>query len=146
MTKRSKELENRILDELKKGLTLRQVCRMSDEFPDPSAVIQWACDDDVFSQQYADARKIGYMQMADECFDIADDGTNDWVKRKNKSGDEYEEFNNEHYQRSRLRLDTRKWFLSKCLPKIYGDKLALTDADGGPLQISVVKFSDEPKS
>ena len=33
-------------------------------------------------------------------------------------------------------IDTRKWLLSKALPKIYGDKLTaeLTGKDGQPLQ------------
>lgn len=31
-------------------------------------------------------------------------------------------FNGEHVQHSRLRVETRKWFLSKLMPKVYGDK------------------------
>ena len=60
--------------------------------------------------------------MADEMLEIADDGSNDWMLR-NGSGKELHGLNGEHIQRSRLRLDTRKWLLSKALPKIYGDKL-----------------------
>jgi len=30
--------------------------------------------------------------------------------------------NGEAVQRSRLRLDTRKWYASKIIPKIYGEK------------------------
>ncbi|MBT8043576.1 MAG: hypothetical protein KJO79_01395 [Verrucomicrobiae bacterium] len=36
--------------------------------------------------------------------------------------------NHENIQRSRLRVDTRKWMTSKMKPKKYGDKLEL-DAD-----------------
>ena len=38
-------------------------------------------------------------------------------------------------QRSRLRADNRKWLLSKTLPRIYGDKVAVeaTGRDGAPL-------------
>ena len=60
--------------------------------------------------------------MADELLEIADDGSNDWMMRQH-SGDQSYAANGEHIQRSRLRLDTRKWLLSKALPKIYGDKL-----------------------
>ncbi len=38
--------------------------------------------------------------------------------------------------RSRLQVDTRKWLLSKLIPRQYGDTVALTGADGGPLTIS----------
>ena len=39
-------------------------------------------------------------------------------------------------QRSRLRVDTRKWLLSKALPKIYGDKVTaeISGPDGGPIK------------
>jgi hypothetical protein len=33
-------------------------------------------------------------------------------------------------------VDTRKWLLSKALPKVYGDKIAHTGPDGGPLAIT----------
>ena len=33
------------------------------------------------------------------------------------------QLNGEHVQRSKLRVDTRKWYLSKILPKKYGDKI-----------------------
>jgi len=58
--------------------------------------------------------------------------------------------------RDRLRVDTRKWLLSKALPKIYGDKLALGgDQDAPPIAMLtriervIVASSDngiEPKS
>ena len=34
----------------------------------------------------------------------------------------------------KLQIDTRKWMLSKMLPKIYGDKLELTGDKENPLQ------------
>ena len=60
--------------------------------------------------------------MADELLEIADDGSNDWMKRQHGADQSYAA-NGEHIQRSRLRLDARKWLLSKALLKIYGDKL-----------------------
>ncbi len=41
----------------------------------------------------------------------------------------------------RLALDARKWYLSKLLPKRYGDKTTteLTGAEGGPIQVTEVK-------
>jgi len=33
---------------------------------------------------------------------------------------------NGEVQRDRLRVDTRKWYLSKIMPKKYGDKLDVT--------------------
>ena len=57
--------------------------------------------------------------MTEDCLDIADDVTHD--KTINKNGDEV--CNNEAVNRSRLRVDTRKWLAAKLLPKIYGERL-----------------------
>ena len=56
------------------------------------------------------------------------------------------ELNGEHIQRSRVRIDTRKWMLSKMLPKVYGDKteVAVTGANGGPVQSERVVVSKDP--
>ena len=80
-------------------------------------------DRDGFSTQYTRARELGYHAMADETLEIADDGTNDWTMRQNADGESSLAVNSDHIQRSRLRVDTRKWMLSKVLPKIYGDKV-----------------------
>jgi hypothetical protein len=44
----------------------------------------------------------------------------------------------ENIQRARLRVDSRKWILSKMLPKIYGDRSELVGRDGGPVQITFI--------
>jgi hypothetical protein len=63
---------------------------------------------------------MGYEDMADDVLDIADNGTNDYVDTENGPS-----LDKDHIQRSRLRVDTRKWMLSKVLPKIYGDKVEI---------------------
>ena len=124
LTTYTQEIADDICAKLAQGMTLREICR-ADDMPPESTVRLWALEDrDGFSAQYTRAREIGYHAMADEILDIADDGLNDWMER---NGDDNEGWvsNGEHLQRSRLRVDTRKWLLSKTLPKIYGDKLAL---------------------
>lgn len=132
------EVAEFVLEKLAEGISLREICREHSERVrvDESTVRRWALDDvEGFGARYSRAREIGYHSMADEIFDIADDARNDWMERHNQRTGESEQVpNNEHMNRSRLRVDTRKWFLSKVLPKIYGEKLALTGADGGPLE------------
>ena len=121
----SKEIAEHICGELAAGRSLRDVCR-DDGMPTETAVRIWARDDkEGFFSQYARAREIGYHAMADELLEVADDGTNDWMERQDKEGKQMYILNGEHVQRSRLRLDTRKWLLSKALPKIYGDKVSV---------------------
>lgn len=104
--------------------------------PEESSVRAWALEDrDGFGAKYRRAREIGYLSMADEIIDIAHDGSNDWMERTNPRTGAVEEVpNHEHINRSRLRVDTLKWTLSKCLPKIFGDKIAVTGADGGAVE------------
>lgn len=90
--------------------------------PPESTVRLWANDDrGGFAAQYARAREIGYATMADELLEIADDSSGDAVIDE----DGATRANPEFASRSRLRVDTRKWLLSKALPKVYGDRLDL---------------------
>ena len=135
------EIAKEICENLAEGRTLREVCR-SDHLPDERTVRRWALDNvNGFSPQYAEAREIGYHAMADELLDIADNGTNDWMER-NGEDDAGWQANGEHLQRSRLRVDTRKWMLSKTLPKIYGDKVIHGgEGEGGAIPVTLnIKF------
>lgn len=124
------EVAQQICSRLAEGRTLRDVCR-DDDMPSESTVRTWANDNrEGFYAQYARAREIGYHAMADEALEIADDGTNDWVERRRQDGSAEEVVDSEHVTRSRLRVDTRKWLLSKALPKIYGDKIELGGSVG----------------
>src|SRR5262245_8121676 len=91
--------------------------------PDERRVREWAADPDhPISLLYVRAREIGYLRMADEIREIADDGRNDWMERERKSGMVIL-FDREAVARSELRINTRKWLLTKALPKIYGNRL-----------------------
>lgn len=132
------ETRHQILELLKTGMTLRQVCRM-EGMPTETLVRKWAFEDADFSSQYALARRIGYESMADEVLEIADDGSNDWMEREGKKV-----VDTEALGRSRLRVDTRKWLLSKALPKVYGEKLEINDvSENKPAVILPVPMSPE---
>lgn len=76
-----------------------------------------------FCNQYARAREIQAEYIFEDILDIADDGRNDWMSVYNKRSGEYEDVPNpEVVNRSRLRVDARKWYLGKLQPKKYGDK------------------------
>lgn len=120
------------------GKSLRAVCK-PDDMPHEATVRTWVRDDrEGFATHYVKAREIGYHCMADELLEIADDGTNDFTRTEDG-----ERLNAEHVQRSRLRLDTRKWLLSKALPKIYGDKQAVEHSgpNGDPIKTEAVGLS-----
>jgi hypothetical protein len=63
--------------------------------------------------------------MAEQLFAIADDGSKDWIERIGDSGQVFRIPDHEHMARARLRVETRKWYLSKLAPKRYGDKVEI---------------------
>lgn len=128
----SPEVAKQICDLLASGLSLREICRR-DDMPAQSTVYLWVSNDhEGFSEQYARAREAQAHFLADEILEIADDGSNDWVERQ-QGEDTITVVDHEHIQRSKVRIDSRKWLMSKLAPKRYGEKLAVTGADGKDL-------------
>lgn len=132
------EIAERICNEIAEGRSLRQVC---DELGIARRTVRgWVLDDrEGFAAQYARARELQMEAFEDELNEIADDGRNDWMTIK-RGGEDVEVPNNEVLQRSRLRVDTRKWIMSKILPKRYADKVGLTGADGTSDPVFTVKL------
>jgi hypothetical protein len=132
----TQELADEICARLIEGESLRSICR--DECkPDERRVREWSQDlKHPFSPQYVRARELGYLRMAEELLEISDDGTNDYMVKQTKDGEDYQVVNHDHISRSKLRVDTRKWLLSKALPKVFGDKVTteITGKDGGPIE------------
>lgn len=141
----SSEIAEQICERLAEGHSLREICA-ADDMPHEATVRRWALEDrDGFSTQYTKAREIGYHMMADELLEIADDGTNDWIERRDGENAGYV-VNGEHVGRSRLRLDTRKWLLSKALPKIYGDKVQTEHSGSVKVTTITMGFVDAPSA
>ena len=126
-----------IISALEQGKSLRAAC-LGEGMPTPRAVLDWVVDDpEGFGTQYARAREVGYLLLADELLAISDDGTGDtWTDE-----DGNERTNQDVIARSRLRVDTRKWMLSKMLPKVYGEKLDVAHSGG----VSVKMDSSDDK-
>lgn len=108
----TKELADTICLRISRGESVRSIGE-DPEMPAATTIHQWVLDDkEGFSKQYARAKSIGAEQAVDEMELIA--RTEDDV------------------QRAKLIIDTRKWALSKQIPKKYGDKLDMT-TDGEPI-------------
>lgn len=126
-----------ILIELSEGKTLKAVCAQRPDFPAPSTVRGWVTENrEGFSALYARARDIGLDAMAEELFDIADDGSND-LMTITKGDFEYEIENKEVTNRSKLRAQVRQWYLAKMAPKRYGEKVEVTTVpkkDNAPME------------
>lgn len=105
------DLVCRILERIEDGERLSQVCR-TPGMPRVGTVYMWADLNPDFADKLARAKKIGAEAMASEVIEISDDQSGDWYWKSTNEGTEYSAFDHEHVQRSRLRCDNRKWFLS----------------------------------
>lgn len=136
----SPELASRLCAELAMGRSLRSVCK-DESLPCIATIFNWFRVHPEFLEQYTRAKEESADAMAEECLDIADDGTNDYMERLDKDGEcvGYQ-LNGEHVQRSRLRVETRKWLMAKMKPKKYGEKVVQeqTGPNGGPVQHTVI--------
>lgn len=128
------EVSKEICERLAEGESLNAICR-SEHMPHKVTVMRWLLSEqeiyDNFRNQYALAREIQYQCMADDIIDIADNASNDWMEREDPNNPGFD-YNGEAVARSRLRVDTRKWFMSKVLPK-FADKQKKPQADSDKL-------------
>lgn len=141
----SQEIADAICERMAAGESLKQICK-SDGMPDRVSVWRHRKANPEFDAKYLAARIEMYENWEDEVLAIADDGTNDYVRRETERGVEVV-VDHDHINRSRLRLDTRKWLLSKVLPKKYGDKLEVAGPNGGaiPVSATVTFVKAEPR-
>lgn len=135
------DLFQKICERIADGEPLRQICR-DEGMPSYRVVYDWMDKDDALlksedkkvrdtalnlSSRFARAREDGHDAIAEETLRIADDGSNDWMEKRNQNG-EFVGYtlNGEHVQRSKLRIETRLKLLAKWNPKKYGEKVELS--------------------
>lgn len=155
----SDELRQILCDHLADGRTLRRTCHIvRTQYSkwrslDERTVRRWAADaSHPFSPHYARARATGYDTWGDDLADISDGfevEATDLLRARLKAAFEGAEdvgeaiveaatalLDDKMTNRDRLRVETRKWLLSKMLPKVYGDKTQhVGDGGDGPITI-----------
>ena len=147
-----------VCSELKCGRSLESICK-DDGMPHVSTFLEWVeADPAGIGKDYAHAREIGYSLLADEIIAISDK-THEWITIQELDPDGRPVFNpdgspllkqvlmplnSDVIAHKRVQIDTRKWMLSKMLPKVYGDKLTQehTGANGGPIAIAAVNLKN----
>lgn len=122
-TKYTPEMAQRICDLIATtDMGYKRISEANPDLPDRVNVNIWRRKYPEFRHMYAQAKAEQIDCIIEEIIDIADDGTNDYMKHiDEKTGCESWRLNGEHIQRSRVRIDTRKWLAAKLVPKVYGD-------------------------
>ena len=144
----TEDIARRVCEALAEKGSLRRVCAEDKTLPGEKVIRQWVAvgnytlDGEPFSAAYARAKEAGIDALVDETLDIADDGSNDFTTDK----DGNERLDSEHVQRSKIRIETRRWLAERMLPKKYGvlQKQEISGPDGGPVKTRVVIATGVP--
>lgn len=114
------EVADAICERVALGDSMRKIAT-DDGMPAMSTMFKWLRQFPGFTEQYTRAKEQAAEVMAEDIITIADDGSDDYITKTRMDGSEYEEVDQEHIQRSRLRVEARKWIAAKLKPKKYGD-------------------------
>ena len=111
------------------GMALRNVLKL-DDMPSSQTFYNWLNDDESKSKQYARVCNDRSDKIFEDILNIADSTADDIIV--DEQGKPVT--NHNVIQRDRLRVDTRKWYLSKLNPKKYSDKI----------QVDTSEFKEQP--
>lgn len=125
------EIAAEICQRIRDGELLMHICR-DDHMPGKSSVFRWLRIHEEFRESYEQAREDQAYGWVEECFEIADENEHDLAI--DESGKTI--VNWEHINRSKLRIETRKWAASKIGRVKFGDRV--TNEHTGPNGSSLV--------
>lgn len=137
-----REIGDRVCSQLAIGKSLHVAC-LRVGYVQPETIMKWIRERPEFRQMYLIAKRESADFLAEEILDIADDARNDYMA--SLAGDDVAayKFHGEHIQRSKLRVDVRKWMAARLDPKRFGEKLQHAGvSDLPPVQTAVLTKED----
>jgi len=113
------DLAERVLDGMRHGRLLVDICD-DPSMPSRATVYRWRTENEDFRKAFADARESQAHCLAEDAVKEVENCGNDW-------------------QGARLRFDAKRWFVSKILPRVFGDKPEADPVDQS-LQVVIREF------
>lgn len=119
------EIAKEICDKIAScSIGMKKLCASHEHWPHLDTFYMWLRRHKEFAELYARAKIDQVSALVDEIIEISDDSTHDTIVKQDHDGNDYEVCNSEFINRSRLRVDTRKWIAAKLVPRLYGDNVA----------------------
>ena len=141
----SKACKERLLERIAEGELLTEICKEKG-MPQRKTIWKWRADDPEFEKMYQMAREMCVEKRVEEIFSIGDDSTYDVMGQNPLTGEPI--YDHEHINRSKLKCENRKWYASKVVPKLYGEKVQqeISGKNGAPLVTPVIElvYESEP--
>ena len=131
----TEQLADTICQRIADGESLRSIGR-DPAMPCVDSMRKWLIKHESFVARYTRAREEQADKYAEEIVQIADEGLNDWMTENDPDNPGYR-LNGEHVQRSKLRIDARKWVAAKLRPKVYGENNRTDLNVGGGLTVVI---------
>lgn len=132
-SKYSEELADKICSLMAAGNSLHKICK-ADDMPNKETVFNWLQTNDAFLCKYTQARTDQMETMSYEIQEICDDESGDMYQ-----GEKGLQPNHAKIQRDKLRVDTRKWLMSKIMPQKYGDSIKIGGDKANPVRVIMGK-------
>ena len=130
-----------ICKELSQGIVLAQTLRDWPEelgvAPSRWTVYDWRKKSPEFDEAYLEAREMGCDALAEDIPSIIEDGSKDWITRKDRNGNEYEVVDQEALGRSKLRVYGREKVLAMWSHRYRPQQgIQLSNPEGGPVEFT----------
>ena len=119
-----------VLSEIERGKSVVSILEDGNTITSRKEFYRWLDEDETKRHRYARACEIRAEKIFEEIIEIADDASQDAIYTERGPVE-----NKEFVNRSRLKVDARKWVLSKMNPTKYGDKTILSGDKENPIEI-----------
>ncbi len=118
-----------IFERMAAGESVLEICKGGGDYPNMRMFWRWIAADKAVQSKYELALAARAHAMAEELVALSDDASKDYVT--DAAGTT--RFDAEAVARSKLRVNTRQWVISRLLPKKYGDKIIHAGDPDAPL-------------
>lgn len=122
-TEYTDEIAAKICEWIAGGRSLVSFCKKKGS-PHYRTVTKWLKQQPAFQADYRTAHQHQAEYLAEEIIDLADKQRLTKITTK-RAGGEVDTVTKDNVERTRLQIDSRKWYAAKLAPKKYGDKLEL---------------------
>ncbi len=139
-TNKEKEMQTKIENEIlsfisENNYSLRKACKKVGI--SPSTFIVWCNNNDKLMTAYRMACDERVESLFEEILEIADTTEIGETEKSTQNG--LEITRGDMIQHRKLKIDARKWYLSKVAPKKYGDKLDIEQKIDGNVDVNITE-------
>ena len=133
--KQKDEIFGQIIDRVCKGESVRTIL-LESSMPSSSTFFNWVDDDEIKAKQYARSLEL----RAEDKFQSIEADYSEEPQRDPATG----RIDGAWVNLQRLKIDAKKWELSKLHPKKYGDRLELENKHSGTI-VNVISLGSGKK-